>query len=131
MLRILTRPVLATLNVLSKVEEYPSILRIEKIRTAILGSLLILILIVPMIIGAAFQSIPVYLLSFLSSGLIAYVLFRKYYLNLESRCPKCTEGILAENYNDSPRGAFKNVKHTCKHCGAKFRDGIYINTSQG
>ena len=121
-------PLLRALSVSSEMEEYPSILRIEKIRAAIVGSLFILILIVPMIIGTAFQSIQIYLLSFLSSGVIAYVLFRKYYQKLENCCPKCTDGVLAENYNDSPRGSFNNVKHTCKHCGAKFKDGIYINT---
>ncbi len=58
---------------------------------------------------------------------ISFKLYQYIKIGLVVRCPICREGVLTENYANSPRGTDMNVEHQCNICEAFFIDAKLQN----
>ena len=61
------------------------------------------------------------------SAYISFKLYQYIQIRLAVKCPICSEGVLTENYANSPRGTDLNVEHKCNICEAFFIDAKLQN----
>jgi hypothetical protein len=106
---------------------YPEIRKKERSRLYLMVLVAFLPIILPLMILITMKSWIACIGGAAIGVYISFKLYQYIQIRMVVKCPICSDGILTENYANSPRGTDMNVEHKCNICEAFFIDAKLQN----